>query len=297
MQTASIVIAVRGNIPHLIGLLRRLAAQDHAGPLEVVVVDNHRQPRIPSKLLVEFGLSGTVVHEPRAGLSRARNTGIRHVTGEFVLFTDPDARPTRGWVRCLVGALVSTGAYCAGGRVEPRAPEITARWEPGIAQFFLPPAWPERTCWLREPYWLLGCNLATRSEPRPVFDEQLGVRPRWHLSCEDLDLVARAEHAGLGVVVAPDAVVHRAIHAADVRLHRLVLRGFGHGISIARLRRRHPGAAVYDSARVRELLGSVPRGHWRTAAAHLARICGWRLETRRLAHRSPAEEVQEVSTR
>ncbi|SFE68234.1 Acetyltransferase (GNAT) family protein, partial [Actinopolyspora alba] len=125
------------------------------------------------------------------------------------------------------------------------------------AQFFVPPDWPSEPCELRPPFWLVGCNLATRSTPTPVFDERLGVRPWRHLSCEDLELTVRTEHAGLGVVVAPNAIAHRAIHAADVRLPRLLARGFWRGVSVARLRRRHPRALIYDSAQLCDVLGAV----------------------------------------
>ncbi|MGH3866027.1 MAG: hypothetical protein ACRDQ4_07790 [Pseudonocardiaceae bacterium] len=70
--------------------------------------------------------------------------------------------------------------------------------------------------------------------PLPRCDEWFGVRGRRHLSCEDVEIVIRAQRAGLGVVVAPDAVVARAIHPADRRVRALVSRAFWHGVSIAR---------------------------------------------------------------
>ncbi|SFE08810.1 Glycosyltransferase, GT2 family [Actinopolyspora alba] len=299
MRTANIVVAVRGNHRELAGLLRHIAAQDFTGRIEVILVDNHRRRRISPSVLVEAGLAGTVVHEPRPGLSRARNTGVEHVTGEFVLFTDPDSRPHPGWASALIRALTETGAYCAGGRVVPRFVGFSEppALEPGLAQFFVPPDWPSEPCELRPPFWLVGCNLATRSMPRPVFDERLGVRPWRHLSCEDLELTVRTEHAGLGVVVAPDAIARRAIHAADVRLPRLLARGFWHGVSVARLRRRHPRAVIYDSVRLSDVLGAVPREHWRTVATHLARITGWRLETLRPTRRVSAGKDEGVKSR
>ncbi|GAA1235057.1 hypothetical protein GCM10009676_18640 [Prauserella halophila] len=294
--SASVIVAVHGNTNEVDGLLRCLATQDFLRDIEVVVVDNHRRPYVPPTLLAEAGLSGTVVHEPRTGLSRARNTGVGHARGEYVLFTDPDSRPEPGWVRGLVEALTTTGAYCAGGRVESLFTDLNERpdLDAGIEQFFVPDAWPERTCALRAPFWLLGCNLATRSSPPPVFDEQLGARPRRHLSCEDLELSIRVEHAGLAVIVVPDALVHRAIHSADLRLPRVLARAFWHGVSIARVRHRHPNAVIYDSAQVADVLGEFRREHWRTAATHLARIAGWRLEALRPTRSTPAAGEDEV---
>lgn len=288
---ASVIVAVHGNVRALVGLLRSLAGQDCAGGLQVIVVDNHRSPRVPVALFHEFtattgivGMTGTVVHEPRAGLSRARNAGVRHARGVYLLFTDPDARPEHGWVAGLVAALRNTGAYCVGGRVEPAylGDDEHPGLEPGVGQFFVPGAWPAHTCALRAPFWLAGCNLGTRCYPPPVFAEDLGARPRRHLSCEDLELTTRIQRAGLGVVVAPEAVVHRAIHRRDLRLPALLGRAFWHGVSIARMRQRHPEATIYDTARMRDVLRDVDRASWRSTAMHLARVVGWRLESVRL---------------
>lgn len=288
----SVVVAVHGNTTALRGLLQSLTEQDYSSSVQVVVVDNHRRRHVAPSALTDAGLTGVVIHEPRLGLSRARNTGLQHAQGTSVLFTDPDSRPEPGWVRELVAALESTGAACAGGRIVPRFPAFTRppRIAAGVAQFFVPPAWPERTCSLQAPFWVAGCNLALRTGDGVVFDEWLGARPRRHLSCEDVELTIRAQQTGHTVVVAPDAVVHRAIHPRDLRLSALVARGFWHGVSVARMRRRHPGGEIYDSLRVRDVLGAAGGG--RGTAMHLARVVGWRLERLRLVLQStPARTV------
>jgi hypothetical protein len=123
----------------------------------------------------------------------------------------------------------------------------------------------------------------------PRFDERLGARPGHRLRCEDLELVIRAERDGLRVVVVPDAVVHRAIHPADIRPSAILGRALWHGVSIARLRRLHPDAAIFDSPRVRDALRSIRptrRTSWLAALADLSRIAGLRVEQARLAARA-----------
>jgi len=285
--SVSIVVAVHGNAEALARLVRALTDQDYAADaIELVLVDNHRQPVVPDELLDAAPFAHVLVHEGRPGLSRARNVGVAHASGEYLLFTDPDARPDRAWVRHLVGALEQTGAYCAGGRTVPRF--IGTRGpvlDPGVLRLFVPPVWPERVCQLRPPYWLVGCNLAVRRAPLPRFEEWLGARPGRHLSCEDLELVVRVERDGLEVVVAPDAVVHRAIHAADLRVTAILGRALWHGVSIARLGWLHPGAAIFDSYRVRDALRMIrpmARASWLAALADLCRIVGLAAERSRL---------------
>lgn len=284
--SVSVVVAVRGNVPALYGLLHRLGGQTFSGRLQLVVVDNHRHRWLLDEVV---GPGDVVVHEPRAGLSRARNTGVAQSDpgADYVLFTDPDARPDPGWVRVMVGELERTGAYAAGGRLVPRfvGVEQPPALDSGLKQLFVAPSWPDQTTPLRAPFWLAGCNLATRRWPAPVFDEQLGVRGRRRLSCEDLELLQRVQDEGREVLVVPDAVVHRAIHARDLRLTTMLRRAFGHGVSMARMHRRHPHAEVYDTAAVRQVLAA--RSGWRATAVHLARIAGWRKAT--LLHRASVE--------
>ncbi|MGH3536816.1 MAG: glycosyltransferase family 2 protein [Pseudonocardiaceae bacterium] len=285
---ASVVVAVRGNAAALTGLAAALAGQDvAAGDLELIVVDNHHRPQISARCVENPSVPTRVVHETRPGLSRARNTGIRAARGDYVLITDPDARPVSSWVRQLVAALEHTGAYCAGGKVVPRwTGTRPLRLDPRVAQLFVPPAWPDRVVPLAAPYWLVGCNLGFRRDPLPRFDERFGVRGRWHLSCEDLEIVVRTERAEWGVVVVPDAVVARAIHPADRRVSALVGRALWHGVSIARLVNAHPDTEIYDSDRVRDALRSLRPTSWLPALTDLARIVGLRAESTRLAVRA-----------
>lgn len=137
---ASVVVAVRGNAAALPGLVAALSGQDVAvGDVELVVVNNHHRPQVPARVVENTPLPVRVVHESRPGLSRARNIGIRAARGEYVLITDPDARPVTSWVRHMVATLEHTGAYCAGGKVVPRwTGTQPPRLDPRVARLFVP---------------------------------------------------------------------------------------------------------------------------------------------------------------
>lgn len=304
-SSVSVVVAVRGNPEALAGLLGALGQQGGlpAGGLEVVVVDNHVHPdpdvaAIARNTARGAGPAVVVVHEPRPGLSRARNRGLRQARGGVVLITDPDARPEPMWAALLVEALEVSGAYCAGGRVLPRYTGLVPTdLDPEIAKLFAPPAWPVHVAPVAEPYWLAGCNLAVRRHPLPVFYEALGTRGRRKTTCEDLEFVARCQRDGLPVVIAPDAVVHRAVHPSDLTPWALVRRGFAHGVSIARLTALHPGLVIIDSYQLRHVLE-----RWRqdrvSALVAAARIVGRGVERSRRVlpggPRNPVDATPEV---
>ncbi|MET7489344.1 hypothetical protein [Streptomyces sp. NPDC005538] len=87
------------------------------------------------------------------------------------------------------------------------------------------------------------------------------------------------------MVVVPDAVVHRAIHPADLTVRAVARRPWWHGVSVARLLAIHPDAGIYDSYRLRDALAWARLGHVgvrRGAMADLLRIAGLRAERLRL---------------
>ncbi|WP_329138153.1 glycosyltransferase [Streptomyces sp. NBC_01476] len=284
---ASVVVAVRGNTAALEGLAAALDAQEIPGGIELIVVDNHPTPVLRPGAGRLGPMDCRIVHEPQPGLSRARNTGIGLARGDIVLITDPDARPEPGWASGMVRALEETGAYAAGGRVVPRFTGSTpAAVPPEVMQLFVPPLWPQTTTGLAAPYWVVGCNLAMRRRPRPWFDTRLGVAGLRHLSCEELEFTVRAERDGLRVVVVPDAVVHRAIHPADLRARAVAGRAWWHGVSIARLLAIHPDAGIHDSYRLRDAVTWTRLRHQdgrRAAVTDALRIAGLHTERIHLA--------------
>lgn len=298
--TVSVVVAVRGNIAALEGLAAAVHSQSIGTEIELIVVDNHQVPALAQGAVRLGPMACRVVHEPVPGLSQARNTGIRASRGDFVLITDPDARPTAGWAAAMVRALESTGAYMAGGRVVPRFTGTSlAGMSPELLQWFVPPRWPDVTVELAAPYWVVGCNLGFRRLPQPRFDTRLGVVEQRHLSCEEWELAVRAQRDGLRVVVVPDAVVHRAIHPADLTTRAVAARAWWHGVSVARLLAIHPDAEIYDSDRLRDTVTRSRLGRragWQAAMADVLRIVGLRVERRRLSRTGLPALAEDPST-
>ncbi len=117
MKTACVVIPVHRATPRLLSCLEALAGQDMRSDLSVVIsLDG------PVELPPEFSaLADQVVAGAKAGPAAARNRGFRAGGGRFVLFTDSDCIPGRGWARALVDCLETgfdavKGVYSSGGR-------------------------------------------------------------------------------------------------------------------------------------------------------------------------------------
>jgi GT2 family glycosyltransferase len=280
--SASVVVAMQGDQARLTALLTALRQQTvpHQS-FELVLVDNNREPRLDVTRLRNLPMSCRVLYEPVPGLSRARNRGLRAAKGSYLLITDADSVPEPGWIGKHLAALTTTGALLAGGPARVRWTGVPHRRLNGrLTDWFVPRHWPSDVARLEPPTWLIGCNLAMRREEPPwLFDESLGVVGDRHRSCEDLELVLRAELAGQLVIAVPDAVIQRSVHEEDITVRRLAARAWWHGWSMARLRKLHPAAQPHDSySAVTTVLRRLrPPVHEpsRSLALDLTRIAGY----------------------
>jgi glycosyltransferase involved in cell wall biosynthesis len=111
-------------------LLDSLAAQDYAGAVQLIVIDNNERPEIPAA-----AINGLLLHEPEPGSYVARNAGLNAATGSIVAFTDSDCVCSRQWLSRGVAALLSDPAIgVVGGGVSPLTadqarPSLTERYD------------------------------------------------------------------------------------------------------------------------------------------------------------------------
>lgn len=114
------------------GLERLLTALEHQrvgslaeGSIEILVVDNSATGGARDAVAARALTSGFRVeyrHQPRKGLSTARNTGVaaaREMAATHLAFVDDDEMPAPGWIDALYRRLIQTGASAAVGPVQP----------------------------------------------------------------------------------------------------------------------------------------------------------------------------------
>src|SRR5262245_26382970 len=100
----SVVIPTYNGAGRLAVPLGALAAQEGAGPFEVVVVDNAstdgtaEAARGHAAALAARGAELRVVGEPRPGATFARLRGVLEARGELVGFLDDDVAPEPGYL-------------------------------------------------------------------------------------------------------------------------------------------------------------------------------------------------------
>lgn len=214
----AVVVCTRDRLPTLAGCLASLSAQ-RSPPAEIVVVDNSPEATAAGMCAKFDGVRH--VHEPRPGLSRARNTGIDACAAPLIAFTDDDVEVDPGWTAEIVRAFRSLERVdVVTGLVLPAsldtAPQRFFQFDlGGFGSGFVPMVfdrtWMEDAATLGPQVWRIGAgaNMAFRREVFDrvgPFDERLGAGAA---GCsEDSELWYRVIAGGGRCLYEPRAVVH-----------------------------------------------------------------------------------------
>jgi len=167
---------------------------------------------------------------PEPGLSRARNVGLKHCSGDLFLFPDDDCMLDQDFVKNIL-TCIDRHPECAifiGQLIDSETgniimPKCNAEGSREIS-------------WYEVLDYGISCTLAVRSmvfERIGGFDEQLGLGSHW-ASGEESDLLFRALSAGFRLCYCPKAIVYHPVTHPGEDLERPYLYGLGSGAMFAK---------------------------------------------------------------
>jgi GT2 family glycosyltransferase len=280
----SVVVCTRDRPDALQSCLRSLQQLDPP-PLEILVVDNAPSSDATYQLVSQLP-TVRYIREPEAGLSAARNTGIRASKGTIIAFTDDDVTVHPTWTARLQQAFFDPQVMAVTGLVLPTqlATESQLIFEQGLGGFsqgyrhkVFDPQFFATMKALGVPVWKMGAgaNMAFRRqafEQVGDFDQRLGAG---RSGCsEDSELWYRLLAEGWCCRYEPQAVVYHS--------HRSTLASLQH--QMYQYMRGHVAALLIQFERyqhwgnVRRLLIALPR-------YYCGRALGWLLKR----HQPPAQ--------
>jgi GT2 family glycosyltransferase len=248
----SVIVCTRDRLGHLKNCLDSLASQV-AVPGEILIVDNSR---LGSARTVCEDAGVAYLHEPRSGLSVARNAGIRASRGELLAFTDDDVEVLPGWSAEICRGLADPDISAVTGLVLPSSLNTSAQryfqfamggFGTGCVPLLFGPQFFTETLPYGPQVWRIGAgaNMAFRRADLELvgpFDERLGAGAE---GCsEDSEMWYRLLAAGKTCLYEPRAVVlhqHRAEWSELKQQVRAYMRGHVAALFIQHYRYGHRG--------------------------------------------------------
>lgn len=159
LSLISVVVPVYNVERYIDDCIKTLVRQTY-NKLEIILVDDGSTDR--SSELIEFWAAEdsriTIVRQKNAGLSAARNTGLKYANGEYVVFIDSDDTVPLGAMEAMARQLDSSGSDVVTGNV--RRFRGDARW----------PGWNQSYSHDRK-------NYPERTNDRAVVDVDIKVHP------------------------------------------------------------------------------------------------------------------------
>jgi O-antigen biosynthesis protein len=240
------------------------------GPFEIVVVENRPAgSNVREALSSAFPDDGRVlvVDEPRPGLSRARNAGLKATHGEVVAFTDDDIVVDPHWVEAIRRAFARyPDVSCVAGPILPAELETPAQV---LMECFSPigTAFVRRLYAIDRPpleqplfpytagYFGSGGNVAFRWDALVAlegFDAALGTGTPAR-GGEDLDIFIRLLLAGQRLLYEPSAIVW---HPHPETMDRLSREVFDYGVGLGAMLTKQLVAGPHRF----RLIGKIPAG-------------------------------------
>lgn len=230
----SMVLCTRNRAPLLpkaVGSILEASRRAHGRVVELIVVDNGSSDGTASVvqgMAEDASIPMVVLSEPRAGLCRAKNAGVRAARGDIIVFTDDDCVLSPDYFEQVIRNFeADRGPVVRGGRVElGNAADLPFTIKTDTC--------PQIYDGNRHPAGFLhGCNMAVSRavfQSVGLFDEEFGPGAAFR-AAEDTEFVYRAFKKGIPVLYVPDIVVYhhhgRRAHAEISELYNLYQ--FGNG--------------------------------------------------------------------
>ncbi|MCC7486324.1 MAG: glycosyltransferase family 2 protein [Burkholderiales bacterium] len=246
--TVSVAICTHNRARYLELALASLVAQNPgAGEFEIVVIDNASTDR--TREVAESFLPRLArlryVHEPRLGLSHARNRALAEVRGRYIAYLDDDAVADPGWVEGIarVFAQIAPEPGCVGGAIEPIWERPRPDWLPDeLVPYFTVTLWPGRPRFFNgNTEFVWGANMAfpvALLKEAGGFDARLGRIGDSLLSGEELLLQRQLVLRGHRLYYDPAIKVRHHVIADRVSPAWLYKRAYAQGLSEAVINRR-----------------------------------------------------------
>jgi glycosyltransferase involved in cell wall biosynthesis len=205
MVSVSIIIPTKNSADILGRCLKSIYSMDYPmDDFEVIIVDGHSKDNTV-EMAKMYGCK--VVYEDMGTIGGARNVGVEHSSGEFIVFTDADCVIDRDWLKNLLREFKDEKVASAGGpNITPEDDTEFAKCVGAVLEFLSKPGarYAFNADRVLEVRHNPTCNSAYR---KSVFLEVGGFNPKL-VTCDDEELDHRIRKRGYKILFTPHAKVY-----------------------------------------------------------------------------------------
>ena len=203
--------------------IRSILAQETELPFEIIVVGMDKYDLVKKSPEVQFIQTSKPV-----GAAEARNIGIHHAQGEWLLFIDSDCIAEADWINTFAREFEAGKKVIGGGVITPKEPFWLLVYN--LSMFHGQLASESRY----EPDFLPTLNLAVHRE---VIDK-VGIMDEGLLRGQDVDWTSRMTLAGYRLLFEPAAAITHLPARKDLKTLRAYVRKSGY--YMIRVRHKYP---------------------------------------------------------
>jgi glucosyl-dolichyl phosphate glucuronosyltransferase len=243
-REVSIVISTLDRQQEVVRAIRSILEQGvDPARYEIVVIDNGSKDRT-REVVAEIVAQHSNVryfHEPRMGLSIARNRGTVESRAPIIAFFDDDGTAEPGWLQSMLQVFLDDpSAGAAGGLIQVGWPSRDKPdWMPTELQGYYGGCdYGDARRYLAFPQYPYGPNMLIRREHLEAiggFREEVGPTGQNIMAGDELDVFQRLYELRVKVVYEPKAVVRHWVPAERLTRKWLLHRAYKHGFSNTRL--------------------------------------------------------------
>jgi glycosyltransferase involved in cell wall biosynthesis len=244
----SLVLATVNRVEELKQFLDSLTKQKDV-KLELIIVDQNPDDRL-LPILSNYQNAFSIIHlHSGKGLSKARNVGLKSISGDIVAFPDDDCEYPTGLLQYVQEKFEQ--AHQLNGLT---GRTITHNGEPSVGKFDLVTGQINK-----QNVWLRGVSITiflhTSVASHLVFDETLGVGAQWG-SGEETDFLLQALSRGATILYDPNLKV---IHPPPPTTYtpQLVQKEYTYGLGMGRVLKKHNYPLWFKAKMLVRPLGGV----------------------------------------
>jgi cellulose synthase/poly-beta-1,6-N-acetylglucosamine synthase-like glycosyltransferase len=237
----SVIVPVRDGAPTIAGCLDSILAADYPPERrEILVIDNGSSDATAALIQAR---SVRYIHEPRRGVSNARNRGIAASRGEVLAFVDADCLVEPQWLAELVRPFEDPEVGAVAGDLQHVAPTTPAERQAAR----LLGNW-QRFAFNSSPAYPITANAAYR---RGVLERIGGFDPQM-TRAQDVELGLRFRGSGLRLAYAERATARHRNRSTQLGFFRQQL-GWAYGAGLVGAKFEAMGGEPVKPPRAREI--------------------------------------------